>query len=163
MRSPRSPAISPRRFTACGSSPKATHQPVRGRSSRMRAMSPSTSPWREGPADIGRRSPFRWHAGGRCGYLRGWPGNHYSLRWPAPAPGFAADHRYKTGPDGRYAIAPRDKPFGIVVVHEKGFGDLTAEDIGPFHRCDAQAVGSNRRNVPNQGQAGHSRANRREP
>ena len=44
-------------------------------------------------------------------------------------PGFLADHRYKTGPDGRYAIPTRDKPFGIVVVHEKGFGDLTAEQL----------------------------------
>jgi RNA polymerase sigma factor (sigma-70 family) len=48
---------------------------------------------------------------------------------PHAAPGFVADHRYRTGPDGRYAIPPRDRPFGIVVVHDKGFGDLTAEQL----------------------------------
>jgi RNA polymerase sigma factor (sigma-70 family) len=48
---------------------------------------------------------------------------------PPAAPGFLADRHRKTGPDGHYALPPRDEPFGIVVVHDKGFGNLSADEL----------------------------------
>ena len=48
---------------------------------------------------------------------------------PLPAPGYLSDRPRKTRPDGRYAFPPQDEPFGVVVVHEKGFGDRTAEEM----------------------------------
>jgi RNA polymerase sigma factor (sigma-70 family) len=48
---------------------------------------------------------------------------------PPPTRRLLADHRFKTGHHGRYSIPPGDQPFGIVVVHEKGFGDRSADEL----------------------------------
>ena len=50
-------------------------------------------------------------------------------RGPGPAPGYLDQRHCKTGPDGRYSFPPQDEPFGILVVHDKGFGDRTREEM----------------------------------
>ncbi len=46
-----------------------------------------------------------------------------------PASGRFDARRRKTGPDGRYAFPPQDEPSGILVIHDKGFGNRTAEEM----------------------------------
>ena len=48
---------------------------------------------------------------------------------PPPAPGYLDHGHRKTGPDGRYCFPPQDEPFGILAVHDKGFGDRTREEM----------------------------------
>ena len=48
---------------------------------------------------------------------------------PPPAPSRLDPGHRKTGPDGRYLFPPQDEPFGILAVHDKGFGDRTREEM----------------------------------
>jgi RNA polymerase sigma factor (sigma-70 family) len=61
-------------------------------------------------------------------YMNGRGATH-RLDGPPPAPRYLAEFRRKTGADGRYSFPPGDTRFGIVAVHDKGFGDRKAEEM----------------------------------
>ena len=75
------------------------------------------------------RLPNKTRAVGADVYIDGLGYTFDLARGPGPAPGYVDRLRRKTDPDGRYTFPPQDEPFGILVVHDKGFGDRTREEM----------------------------------
>ncbi len=81
---------------------------------------------------------------------------------PPPAPGYLAPEHRKTGPDGRYTFPPQDEPFGILTVHDKGFGDRTREEMAQSPDVTLKPWAAHRGNLPDPGQTGHPSTDRRQ-
>ncbi len=75
------------------------------------------------------RLPDGMPAAGADVYIDGEGYTFDRARGPGPAPGYVDRRHRKAGPDGRYAFPPQDEPFGILAVHDKGFGDRTREEL----------------------------------